>query len=71
MIGIVHDWLSPRVRFVIGARGDVIDAGLPGEVERLNDRGKLEKRTFSIANAQKAEQYDTVVGSMTIVSITR
>jgi hypothetical protein len=53
------------------ARDHIIDTGLAGEVERLNDRSKLEQKTLSIANAQKAEQYDTVVGSMTIVTILR
>jgi hypothetical protein len=50
---------------------NVIESGLSGSVERLNERGRLEKRTFTIANAQQVDQYDTVVGSMTIVTITR
>jgi len=49
----------------------IIDDGLAGEVERLKDRSQLDKKTLALANAQQAEEYDTVVGSMTIVTILR
>jgi len=50
---------------------DVFEFGLSGQVERLKDRSQLERKTFPIRSAKEAEQYDTPVGSMTLVTFVR
>jgi hypothetical protein len=50
---------------------DILDRGLSGQLERLNDRTQLRHESFSIENADRARQFDTIVGSMTIVTIRR
>ena len=50
---------------------DVFEFGLSGQVERLKDRSQLERNTFPIRSAKEAEQYDTPVGSMTLVTFVR
>jgi hypothetical protein len=50
---------------------DVVATGLQGQVDRLVDRGKLERRSFSTKDAEQAKRYDTISGSMTIITIKR
>ena len=50
---------------------DIFQYGLPGEIERLKERRQLERKTFPIRNAKESEQYDTPVGSMTLVTFVR
>jgi hypothetical protein len=50
---------------------NIFSSGMSGQLDRLYDRSKLGRQTFSMKNADQTTQFDTVIGSMTIVTITR